>query len=53
MDTTRSFEELRPALPGMALVKRLGNRPWREIAARGLLAGLLLTAAALWIMMVL
>ena len=53
MDATGS-KDCFPTLAHKALVsEKRSNARWREIAARGLLVGLVVTAAALWIMMVL
>jgi len=53
MITRGSRDHLRPlASSGSIAVRKQQNR-WRELAARGLLAGLVATAVGLWIMMVL
>ncbi|HLS69161.1 MAG TPA: hypothetical protein VK035_07450 [Kiloniellales bacterium] len=53
MHIKRSRETLRTFASKSSLTARRGNARWRELGARGLLAGLVAIAIGLWIMMVL
>lgn len=53
MEATGSKDHLQALARDAVLSTKRNNTRWREIAARSLLAGLVATAAGLWIMMVL